>query len=152
MKKILFICHGNVGRSPTAEYVFKDLVAKSGLAAEYEISSAGTSKGAAGIPFDPRAKEELIKRGIPCEDHYATPMTDEDYTYYDMIVCMDLVNIRDLYKLTDNDPDNKISTLLDHTERKGEEIDDPWYTGNFDVAFRDIREGCEGLLEELEAR
>lgn len=147
MKKILFICHGNVGRSPMAEFTFKDLVKKHGLQDEFEISSAGTSKGAAGISMDPRAKGKLTENGVPCKEHYAMPMTDRDYDDYDMLICMDMINIRDLYRMTDNDPEEKISMLLDFTDRKGEEIADPWYTGDFDATWRDIIEGCKGLLD-----
>ena len=149
MKKILFICHGNVGRSPSAEFIFKDLVRKAGLADRFVISSAGTSAGAVGIPFDPNSKQQLVDHGIPCEKHFARQMTNEDYADYDMIIGMDIINHRDLFKMTNNDPQNKVSLLLDYTDRKGDEIDDPWYTRDFAKAFREIKEGCEGLLKTL---
>ncbi len=147
--KILFVCHGNVGRSPTAEYVFKDLVYKNGLANQFEISSGGTSAGAVGIPFDPRAKAKVIEHGIQVKEHFARQMTAEDYDCYDMILCMDHINLDDLYQMTDDDPQHKISLLLDFTDRKGEDIADPWYTRDFDTAWREIYAGCEGLLETL---
>ena len=145
--KILFVCHGNVGRSPMAEYIFKDMVYQRGLANDFEISSAGTAAEAAGIPFDPRAKQQLIDHGIACKEHFATPMTDSDYEHYDMIVCMDRININDLDRMTDGDPQGKVHMLLDFTDRAGDEIDDPWYTRDFDTAWRDIYAGCEGLLD-----
>ena len=150
MTNILFVCHGNVGRSPMAMFIFQDMVNKRGLGDSYVIRSAGTSGEVIGMSMYPLAQEKLVEHRIPCKGHSASQMSEAAYDYYDMIICMDLQNIRDLYKLTDNDPEGKISMLLDHTDRKGEEIADPWYTRGFDASWRDIKEGCEGLMAELE--
>ena len=149
MNKILFVCHGNVGRSPMAEFVFKHMVSDRGLENEFEIASAGTSKGAAGIPFCIESREKLAEKGVPFKERAAIPIAKEDYQYYDMIICMDIRNFRDLYAIMDDDPQEKISLLLDFTDRKGEEIADPWYTDDYETAWRDIDEGCRGLLETL---
>ena len=149
MVKILFVCHGNICRSPMAEYIMKDMVRRRGLADRFEISSAATSTEEIGNPVYPPAKRKLAEHGIGCEGHRARQMTKADYAYYDLIVCMDRNNIRNLYKITGGDPQNKVSLLLGHTARRGQETDDPWYTGDFDATWRDATEGCEGLLKEI---
>ena len=149
MIKILFVCHGNICRSPMAEFVLKDMVCKRGLEKQFEIESAATSREEIGNPVYPPARRKLAENGIGCSGHYAWQMTKNDYDYYDMIICMDQNNIRNIYRITGGDPDDKISLLLDYTERAGGQVADPWYTGNFDATWRDVTEGCEGLLDEL---
>ena len=147
--KILFICFGNICRSAMAEFLFRHLVHERGLDDSFEIASAAASDVSVGKPLEPRAREQLVAHGIPCKGHIARQMTMEDYHDYDMILCMDLSNLRDLCRLTNDDPDNKISLLLEHAGRQGDEVADPWYTHDFDTAWNEIKEGCEGLLEEL---
>lgn len=149
MTKILFICHGSICRSPMCEFAMKDLVRKRGLENDLEISSAATSREEIGNPVYPPARRKLAEHGIPCEGHHARQMTKADYDHYDMIICMDRNNIRNIHRITGGDPDGKISMLLDFTDRAGEEVADPWYTGNFDATWRDVTEGLEGLLRHL---
>ena len=146
MIKVLFICHGNICRSPMAEFVLKDMVQRRGKDLEYEISSAATSREEIGNPVYPTARRKLETNGIFCQGHHARQMTKADYDHYDLIVCMDRNNIRNTLRITGGDPKGKIRLLLDFTDRKGEEVADPWYTGNFDETWRDVTEGCEGLL------
>ena len=147
--KILFVCHGNICRSPMCEFVLKDMVSKRGLEDRLEIASAATSTEETGNPVYPPARIKLAEHGIGCSGHHARQMTRRDYEYYDMIICMEQYNIRNIYRITGGDPDGKISMLLDYTGRAGEEVADPWYTGNFDATWRDVTEGCEGLLKNL---
>ena len=149
MTRILFVCHGNICRSPMAEFVLKDMVRKRGLEDRFEIASAATSREELGNPVYPPARRKLAENGIACHGHQAWQMTRGDYARYDQIICMDRQNLRNVSRITGGDPDGKLSLLLDHTERAGEEVADPWYTGNFDAAWRDVTEGCRGLLAEL---
>ena len=151
MVRILFVCHGNICRSPMAEFVMKDLVRRKGLDGEYEIASAATSREEIGNPVYPPARRKLAEHGIGCSGHAARQMTRRDYDYFDLILGMDHANIRNIQRIAGGDPDHKISLLLDHAGRPGQEVADPWYTGNFDAAWNDILEGCEGLLAELAA-
>ena len=150
MIKILFVCHGNICRSPMAEFVLKDMVRKRGLTDRFEIASAATSREELGNPVYPPARRKLAQHGIPCQGHHARQMTKEDYSRYDRIICMDRANLRNISRLTGGDPEGKLSMLLDYTSRAGQEVADPWYTGNFDDTWRDVTEGCEGLLAALE--
>ena len=149
MTKILFVCHGNICRSPMAEYVLKDMVKKRGLEDRFVIESAATSREEIGNPVYPPARSKLAENGITDIGHRAWQMTRADYDRYDMIICMDDNNVRNTMRITGGDPDNKISLLLDYTDRAGQQVADPWYTGNFDATWRDVTEGCEGLLKEL---
>ena len=149
MIKILFICHGNICRSPMAEYVLRDMVQKRGKSDSFEIDSAATSREEIGNPVYPPARRKLVENGVHCGGHRARQMTRDDYDHYDMIICMDHNNIRNTRRIAGGDPDGKISLLLDYTERAGQEVADPWYTGNFDATWKDVTEGCEGLLAEL---
>lgn len=148
MKKILFICHGNICRSPMAEFVMKDMVRKNGLEDCFEIASAATSREEIGNPVYPPARRKLAENGIGCSGHAARQMTRRDYDYYDMIICMDNNNIRNTLRIIGNDADGKISLLLDHTDRAGEQVADPWYTGNFDATWRDVVQGCTALIDK----
>ena len=149
MVRILFVCHGNICRSPMAECVMKDLVRQKGLTGEYEIASAATSREEIGNPVYPPARRKLAEHGISCAGHAARQMTRRDYDYFDLILGMDHANIRNIQRIAGGDPDRKISLLLDHAGRQGQEVADPWYTDDFDAAWNDILEGCEGLLAEL---
>ncbi len=145
--KILFVCHGNICRSPMAEFVLMDMVKKRGLEEQYEIASAATSREEIGNPVYPPARRKLAEHGIGCAGHRARQMTKYDYGYYDLIVCMDRANVRNASRITGGDPRGKIHLLLDFTDRAGREVADPWYTGDFEATWQDVVEGCEGLIE-----
>lgn len=146
--KILFVCHGNICRSPMAEFVMKHLVEERGLQERFEIASAATSTEEIGNPVYPPARRKLAEHGIGCQGKTARQMTMEDYRYYDLIIVMDRSNVRNLRRLLGEDTEGKVHLLMDYTTRPGE-VADPWYTGNFDATWRDVVEGCEGLLEYL---
>lgn len=147
--RILFVCHGNICRSPMAEFVMKDLVCKKGAEDRFEIASAATSCEEIGNPVYPPARRKLSEHGIACSGHAARQMTKQDYAYYDVIVGMDHANIRNILRITGGDPDQKVRLLLDFTDRVGQEVADPWYTGNFDETWNDVKTGCEALLNYL---
>ena len=149
MTSILFVCHGNICRSPMAEFVMKDLVRRRRLEYRFRIASAATSREELGNPVYPPARRKLAENGIACAGHRARQMTRADYDSFDLIVCMDRNNIRNTLRITGGDPERKIVLLLDYAGRTGEEVADPWYTGDFDVAWDDIMSGCEGLLQKL---
>ena len=148
MIKILFICHGNICRSPMAEFVMKDLVKKAGMEAEFEIASAATSTEEIGNPVYPPARRMLNAHGIDCSGKTARQMTCADYERYDWLIGMDRANYRNMHRICGGDPEGKIHLLLDFTDRGGE-VADPWYTGNFDATWRDAQDGCRGLLQRL---
>lgn len=148
MIKILFVCHGNICRSPMAEFVMKDLVNKKGMADRFEIASAATSTEEIGNTVYPPAKRKLKEHGISCEGKTARQMTKADYTLYDYIIAMDRFNLRNMTRFVGNDPDNKVSLLMDFTNRPGD-VADPWYTGDFDTTWNDVYEGCVGILNRL---
>ena len=146
MKKIIFVCLGNICRSPMAEFVMKDVVAKAGLSHEFEIASAATSTYEIGNPVYPPARQKLAEHGIDCQGKTARQITKRDYDYYDYIVAMDQSNIRNLKNMLSNDPQGKISLLMDYTSRPAD-VADPWYTGDFQATWDDVSEGCEALLK-----
>ncbi len=148
MIKVLFICHGNICRSPMAEFVMKDIVSKAGLAAQFEIASAATSTEEIGNPVYPPARRKLAEHGISCEGKTARQVTRRDYEKYDLLIAMDHNNLRNLRRMLGEDSENKIHLLMDYTDRPGE-VADPWYTGDFEETWRDISEGCAGLLNQL---
>ena len=148
MKKILFICHGNICRSPMAEFVMKRLVAEAGLEAQFEIASAATSTEEIGNPVYPPARRKLAEHGIACAGKTARQITRADYKHYDYIIAMDHNNLRNLRRLLGDDTDGKISLLMDYTSRPGD-VADPWYTGDFEATWRDVIEGCTDLLERI---
>lgn len=147
--KILFICHGNICRSPMAEYVMKDLVEKAGLTAEFVIDSAATSTEELGNPVYPPARRKLAEHGIECAGHAARQMTCRDYENYDLLIAMDHNNLRNMQRFVGNDPLHKVSLLMDRTRRPGD-VEDPWYTGDFEATWQDVLEGCTALLEQLQ--
>ena len=147
MIKILFICHGNICRSPMAEFIMKDLVRKAGLEARYEIASAATSAEEIGNPVYPPARRELASHGISCKGKTARQITRRDYADYDYLVAMEMYNLRNIRRIIPDDPEGKISLLMAHAG-SGEDIEDPWYTGNFSKVYRQIERGCTALLEE----
>jgi protein-tyrosine phosphatase len=148
MIKVLFICHGNICRSTMAEYVMKHLVKEAGREGEFFIDSAATSTEEIGNGVHHGTRRKLAQVGIPCGDHLARQVTWKDYESFDYIIGMDNANIRNLNRMLKNDPDGKISMMLDYTSRPGE-VADPWYTGDFEETYRDVLEGCQGLLKKL---
>ena len=150
MIKVLFVCHGNICRSPMAEFVMKDLVQKAGLSHQIQVDSAATSSEEIGNSIHYGTRRKLQEKGIPFDDHRARRMTKRDYETYDLLIGMETMNIRNMMRITQGDPLHKISRILDHTPHP-RDIDDPWYTGNFDITYEQIREGCEALLQKLSA-
>lgn len=148
MIKILFICHGNICRSPMAEFVFKDMICRAKLEAEFYIESAATSREEIGNDIHYGTKRKLDEAGIPYMKRKARQMTKADYDSFDYIIGMDDANIRNICRIAGCDTKNKAFKLLDWTDRGGN-IADPWYTGNFDVTYDDIREGCFAFFEYL---
>ncbi len=146
--RILFVCHGNICRSPMAEFVMKHLVAEAGLSDQFEIASAATSTEEIGNPVYPPARRKLAEHGIGCEGKTARQMTRDDYRYYDKVIAMDRNNLRNLRRMFGDDTEHKISLLMDHTRRPGD-VADPWYTGDFEATWCDVLEGCRGLLDEI---
>ncbi len=168
--KILFVCHGNICRSPMAEFVMKHIVRQAGLVDKFEIASAATSTEEIGNDVYPPVKQILYQEGIPCRGHHARQITEDDYCHFDYIVVMDSMNIRnlqrllgsDIVKVSDsvhtsensgeaNEADNstcKVTRLLDHTPTPGD-IADPWYTRDFALTYRQVTEGCKALLDKM---
>ena len=149
MKKILFVCHGNICRSPMAEFVMKDMVEKAGLQDEFYIESASTSTEEIGNEVYPPAKRKLAEHGISCKGKTARQMKKNDYNKFDLLIGMDDWNIRNMNRICGGDPEGKIHKLLGFTNRKGD-VADPWYTGDFEATWRDVSEGCECLLKIME--
>lgn len=155
MIKVLMICHGNICRSPMAEFILKDMVKKQNLEDKFFIASAATSTeeiwNGIGNPVYPPAREELAKHGIGCEGKRAVQMKKSDYDNYDYIIGMDTMNLGNMERITGHkrgeNPD-KILLLLEYAGRK-ESISDPWYSGNFEVAYKEIKEGCQAFLKYL---
>ena len=142
MIKILFVCHGNICRSPMGEYILKDMVQRAGLESEFEIDSAAVSREEIGNPVYPPARRELENHGVLCGNHRARQVTMEDYRHFDRIYYMDASNARYLARLLPHDPE-KIRPLLNR------DVADPWYTGDFRRTWEDIVEGCQSIMEEF---
>ncbi len=148
MFKILFVCHGNICRSPMAEFVMKDLVQKAGREQEFYIASAATSREEIGNPVHYGTKKKLAEYGISVAGKVAIQMTKQDYEEYDYIIMMDGNNVRNGMRILGSDPYGKVGKLLDFAEQTGD-IADPWYTGNFDATYHDVVRGCAGFLHML---
>ena len=148
MIKILFICHGNICRSAMSEFIMRDMVEKHGLSDRVEVASAATSREEIGNDMYPPAKRKLDKEHIPYTRRQARQVTASDYDRYDLLLCMEQYNIRNLKRIIPDDPEHKIHLLLDYTD-KPRDISDPWYSGDFDTAYDDIVAGCRGLLDYL---
>ena len=155
MIRILFVCHGNICRSPMAEFIFKDMAEKRGVANRVAVASCATSaeeiRDGIGNPVYPGAREELRRHGLACEGKRAVQLMPSDYRNYDYLVAMDRKNVTNMHRMLGGDPEGKISLLMDYTSRPGD-VADPWFTGRFDIAYRDIVEGCEGLMKVILAR
>lgn len=149
MIKILFICHGNICRSPMAEFIFKDMVEKSGISDKFYVASAATSYEEIGNPVHRGTAKILDRLGISYSEKRAIHLEKSDYEKYDYLVCMDSANVRNTLRITGNDTENKIHKLLEFTGGY-EDVADPWYTGEFDKTYKDILAGCEGLLRYIE--
>ena len=151
MIKVLFVCLGNICRSPMAEFLFKDMVNKKGLRDKFIIESAGTSNEEEGNPVHYGTKNKLAEVGISVDGKYARQLKKEDYENFDYIIAMEQRNVRDIYRIIGEDKDNKIYRLLDFTDNP-KDISDPWYTHNFDLTYDDIMEGLEAFLYFLKIR
>lgn len=151
MTRILFVCLGNICRSPMAEYVMRDLVRRAGLEDKIQVASAATSREELGNPVYPPARRKLAEHGIACEGHSARQMTAADYDRFDLLIGMDQNNLRNMNRICGGDPQHKLRMLMDYTDRPGE-VADPWYTGDFERTWQDVLAGCQGLLEQLESR
>ena len=153
MIKVLFICHGNICRSPMAKFILKDMVAKRHISENFIIASAATRTeeiwGNVGNPVYPPARERLASVGISCKGKRAVQVKKSDNASYDYLICMDTNNLRNLRRIIGEDKEGKVSLLLDYTARPGASIADPWYTGNFEITYREILEGCTGFLKQL---
>ncbi|MBQ6788873.1 MAG: low molecular weight phosphotyrosine protein phosphatase [Clostridia bacterium] len=148
MTKILFVCHGNICRSPMAEFVFKDIIKKAGLDDRFCVASAATSYEEIGNPVHPGTARILDRLGISYRGKRAVHLEKTDYAKYDFLICMDSANVRNTLRITGGDPDNKVRKLLEfaHSDR---DVADPWYTGNFEKTYDDVLTGCTGLLEYI---
>lgn len=146
--KVLFICHGNICRSPMAEFVFKDIIEKKHLSHQFHVASSATSREEIGSPVHHGTKRILAKYGISCEGKRSTQVTKADYDNYDYFICMDAMNVRNLMRIIGEDPEKKVSLLMDFAGER-HEIADPWYTGDFETTYDDINAGCEGLLKHI---
>lgn len=148
MIKILFVCHGNICRSPMAEFILKDMVATRGMEAKFHIESAATSYEEIGNPVYPPARAELAKHGISCAGKTARKLVKSDFSEFDYLIAMEEYNLRNIRREFGAELSEQVKLLLDYTESPGD-IADPWYTGSFDVTYREIVAGCEGFLERL---
>ena len=152
MTKILFICHGNICRSAAAEMIAKDLAEKAGLGGGLAFSSAAATTEEIGNDIYPPMKRVLIGHGVPCPPRAARQTVRRDYDAYDYLIGMDEENLWDMRRIYGGDPDGKISLMMDWAGLSGREVSDPWYTRDFERAYRDIVQGCEGLIAALEKR
>ena len=152
MIRIMFVCHGNICRSPMAEFIFKAMIRERGMEGRFVVASSATSTeeiwGGVGNPVYPPACEELARHGIACDGKRAVQLRREDYDKYDLFIGMDSANVRNMNRMLGGDPEGKIRKLMDYTGRGGD-VADPWYSERFDIAYRDIEQGCRALLAEL---
>ncbi len=148
MTNILFICHGNICRSPMAEFVMKDLVKKAGLENRFHIESAATSTEEIGNPVYPPAQRKLAEHGIDCTGKTARQLRNSDYDRFDLLIGMDRANLRNMHRICGGDPGGKLHLLMDYTDHPGD-VADPWYTGDFEATWQDVLAGCRSLLAKL---
>ena len=148
MTRILFVCLGNICRSPMAEFVMKDLVKKAGLESQFRIASAATSTEEIGNPVYPPARRKLAEHGIGCAGKTARQLTRADYKQYDLLIGMDSANLRNMRRICGGDPDGKMHLLMEYAGHPSD-VADPWYTGDFETTWWDVLAGCKGLLEQL---
>lgn len=148
MTRIIFVCHGNICRSPMAEYIMKDMMKKAGLSAQFEVCSAATSTEEIGNPVYPPVRKLLAEHGIDCTGKMARQLTNSDYDRFDLLIGMDQENLRNMYHICGGDYADKIHLLMEYTDRPGD-VADPWYTRDFHATWRDVEDGCRGLLEQL---
>ncbi len=149
MTRILFICHGNICRSPTAEFMLRDLVKRAGLEGEFVIDSAAAHGDETGSPVYPPARRLLGEHGIDCSGKTARLLRREDYDRYDLLIGMDEANLRDMRRLFGADTRGKLHSMLEYAGRPHDAVADPWYTRDFERCWRDLAEGCQGLLESI---
>lgn len=150
MTKILFLCHGNICRSPMAEFIMKDLVQKAGLESQFHIESAATSTEEIGNPVYPPARRKLAEHGIDCTGKTARRLENRDYDQFNLLVGMDKANLRNMYRICGGDYAGKLHLLMEFTDRPDAEVADPWYTGDFEATWQDVLAGCRGLLDFLQ--
>ena len=149
MTRVLFICHGNICRSPMAEFVMKNLVREAKLESRFHIESAATSTEEIGNPVYPPARRKLAEHGIDCTGKTARQLRNEDYDRFDLLIGMDKANLRNMYRMCGGDFDGKLHLLMEYADRPDAEVADPWYTGDFETTWRDVLAGCQGLLDFL---
>ena len=149
MIKVMFVCHGNICRSPMAEFIMKKLVQEIHAESEFLIASSATSTEEIGNPVYPPARKELAKHGISCDGKYAVQLKKSDYDKYDLFLVMDENNLFNICRIFPSDPKNKLHKLLEYAGRS-DDVADPWYTGDFTVAYQDIYDGCTGLLNQIQ--
>ena len=150
MTSILFICHGNICRSPMAEFIMKDLVGKAGQESRFHIESAATSTEEIGNPVYPPARRKLAEHGVGCAGKRARQLKNEDYDQYDLLIGMDRANLRNMHRICGGDFDGKMHLLMEYAGCPDSEVADPWYTGDFEATWQDALDGCKGLLERLQ--
>ena len=148
MTRILFLCHGNICRSPMAEFVMKDLVHKAGRDKEFVIESAAVTTEEIGNPIYPPAKRKMQEHRIPFDDHRAHKVTPAEFDTYDIVIIMDQSNRRILSRIVGNDKMDKVHLMMEYAGLR-RDVDDPWYSGDFEQAYGDILAGCQGLLNSL---
>jgi len=147
----MFVCHGNICRSPIGEFVLKDIIKKANAQERFFVSSSATSTDEIGSPVYPPARRELASHGISCDGKYAVQLKKSDYNEYDIFIAMDSANVRNMNRIFDGDPDLKIHKMMDFTSRGGD-VADPWYTGDFKTTYADISEACTNLFEKLNSK
>lgn len=146
MIRILFICHGNICRSPMAEFIMKDLVKKAGLERIFHIESAATSREELGNPVYPPARRKLAEHGISCQGHTARQIRNSDYEEYDLLIGMDRENLCNMYRICGGDFNGKMHLLMEYAGHPDQEVADPWYTDDFEATWQDVLAGCQSLL------